>query len=191
MSANPNKKAHWALVVSIVVPMLALLVALIDVLFGSSLIPRLLASFHARTVHETQMLAYLRQAAVYLDGLPLYIAETWAWGPSVPNYRVRAGFQQQYAAVAQEMPAVKAAVDEAFQLYGTHTHTQGVPYYAKEEALWRLDQITRRFWEATQDGVKAAWPWQWRSTMQDLRQLKVPDAVREYLLNLKRTRPSS
>jgi len=183
MSLNPVKISITSLVVSI----LTLLVSLTGLMFGPALIPRVQAYSQARAAHERQVLEYLRQAAVFLDGLPLFIAETWAWGPGVPNYSPPT-FPDPNAAIAKEMPAVKAAVDEALQLYYTHSQKQGVSYYSKEEALSRLSDNRHRFWQATEECVKAEWPWHWKSKMEELRKLTIPDTERDRIRNLKRTR---
>jgi len=83
---------------------------------------------------------------------------------------------------------MRAAVVDALRLYYVHSAKQGMPYYSQAEALSRLDDIKRRFWDATTDYVKTEWPWQWRSKMQDLQKSKLPDTERERILNLKRTR---
>jgi hypothetical protein len=184
MSTDPVKISRWALVVAI----LALGVSLIGPLFGADLVSRVQPWFARRAAHEQQVFQYLRQAAVFLDGLPLYITETWAWGPpGVPNYSPPT-FPDPHAAIADEMPSVRDAVVAALQLHELHTQKMGVPYYAKEEALWRLSELRRRFWHATEEVAKAEWPWQWRSKLEELRRAKIPDTERERLQNLKRTR---
>ena len=184
MSVNPVKISVWALVVAI----LALLVSLVGLLFGEGLVSHVQTFFAARTTHERQMLRYLREAAVFLDGLPLFITETWAWGlPGVPNYSPPT-FPDLHAAIASEMPLVKAAVVEMLQLHALHSQKLGMPYYSKEETLWRLSEIQRRFWQATEEVVKSEWPWRWKTKMQELRKLKIPDSERERILNLKRMR---
>jgi hypothetical protein len=121
-----------------------------------------------------------------LDGLPLFIKETWAWGPSVPNYGV--SFPHQNIAITQEMPAVRAAMGEAEQLYVRHSQKQGVPYHSTEETLRRLSDIQRRFWQSAEEFVKSEWLLWWRVNMRQLRALKLPNADRERILNLKRMR---
>jgi hypothetical protein len=137
------------------ISILALLVSLCSLAFGSGILIRgwtaLWEYSHTRAARERQLLEYLRQATVFLDGLPLFITKTWSWGPSVPNYTAGGSHPDQNAAVTAGMPSVKAAVGEALDLYYTHMQKQGLPYYSKDEALRRLSEIQSRFWKSTKE----------------------------------------
>src|SRR5437870_77716 len=73
----------------VMISVLALVVALIALLFGPGIALRGLRVMRERlrnrSAHKRQLLEFLQDAAVFLDGLPLFITETWSWGPSVPN----------------------------------------------------------------------------------------------------------
>jgi hypothetical protein len=184
MPINPVKISFTALIVST----LSFLVALTALLFGTDLVSRLQTYFHSRAAQERQQLEYLRDAVVFLDGLPFFIEETWAWGPSVPNYNPGRSFPNQGLGVLQEMPMVKIAVGEAMQMYYTHSHKQGTPYSSKYEALHRLSEIQGRFWHATELFLQSTWPWQWEDKLQVLRELRFSSVERENLLRLKRSK---
>jgi len=121
MPVDPAKISIWTL-----------LVALFVLVFGDGILIRSWTALQAysrnRVAREKQLLEYLRHATVFLDGLPLFITETWSWGPSMPNYTAGGSHQDQNAAVAQGMPQVRAAVGEALHLYYTHSQKQGLPY---------------------------------------------------------------
>jgi hypothetical protein len=103
----------------------------------------------------------------------------------VPNYAAGGTFPNQSSLVTKEMPLVGAAVDEAIQLYVTHTQKQGLPYASKDDALCRLSEIQERFWKGTEEFAKSEWPLRWRSKMRELEELKLPNSERENILNLK------
>jgi hypothetical protein len=174
------------------ISILALVVGLIALLFGPGILTRswtsLQAYRHTRAAREPKVLEYLGHAVVFLDGLPLFIEETWAWGPGVPNYSAGGSFPDQNSAVAQGMPLVKAAVGEALDLYYTHSQKQGLPYDSKDEALRRLSEIQDRFWKSTKAFAKSEWPISWRARMRELRALKLPNSERDRILTLKTTR---
>ena len=104
-----------------------LVVALIALLFGPNIIFRSYTALQeyrrTRAAREPKVLEYLRHAVVFLDGLPLFIDETWAWGPSVPNYAAGGSFPDQNSTAAESMPSVKSTVGEALDLYYTHSQT--------------------------------------------------------------------
>jgi hypothetical protein len=169
-----------------------LVVALIALLFGPNIIFRSYTALQeyrrTRAAREPKVLEYLRHAVVFLDGLPLFIDETWAWGPSVPNYAAGGSFPDQNSTAAESMPSVKSTVGEALDLYYTHSQKQGLPCDSKDEALRRLSEIQDRFWKSTKEFAKAEWPISWRVKMRDLRALKLPNSERGRILTLKTAR---
>jgi hypothetical protein len=175
--------------IPVIISVVALAVALVALLFGPGIAirgPRAIqVRRRTRAARERQLLEYLRHAAMFLDGLPLFIIETWSWGPSVPNYAAGGTFPNQSSVAAQEMPSVVAAVDEALQLYVTHSHKQGLSFASKDDALCRLSEIQERFWKGTEEVVKSEWPLRWRGKMRELEELKLPNSERENILNLK------
>jgi hypothetical protein len=174
------------------ISVLALTVALVALLFGPGIAirgPRAIRERRrTRAARERQLLEYLRHAAVFLDGLPLFIIETWSWGPSVPNYSAGGSFPDQSVLVAQEMPSVSAVVGEALDLYVTHTQKQGVSYASKDDALCRLSEIQEEFWKSAEEFARSEWPLRWRSKMRELDKLKLPNSERERILKLKSAR---
>jgi len=165
---------------------------LIALLVGPNLIFRsytaLQAYRRARATREPKLLEYLQHAAVFLDGLPLFIDETWAWGPSVPNYAAGGSFPDQNSTAAESMPSVKSTVGQVLDLYYIHSQKQGLPYDSKDEALRRLSEIQDRFWKSTKEFAKSEWRISWRVKMRDLHVLKLPDSERDRILTLKTTR---
>jgi hypothetical protein len=172
---------------------LALAVALVVLLFGPGIAirgPRAMRErLRTRATRKRQLLEYLQHAAVFLDGLPLFITETWSWGPSVPNYSAGGSFPDQNSpVVGKMMPSVRAAVGEALSLYATHSGRQGLSDASKDEALRRLAKIQARFWKSTEEIARSEWPLRWRTKMRELRELKLPESERERILNLKSAR---
>jgi hypothetical protein len=174
---------------AVTISLLALTVALVALLFGPAIairIPKAIREYcRTRATREQQLLKYLQHAAMFLDGLPLFIIETWSWGPSVPNYAAGGTFPNQCSVATHEMPSIVATVDEALHLYVTHSQKEGLAYASKNDALYRLSEIQERFWKGIEEFAKSEWPLRWRRKMRELEKLKLPNRERERILNLK------
>jgi hypothetical protein len=125
---------------------------------------------------------------MFLDGLPLFIGETWAWGPSVPNYSAGGGLPNPGAKAVDGAGELRAAVADALRLYVTHSQQQGVSGESKEEVLERIAVIQRRFWSALAPFIQSEWPLGWRRVRRQLPHLRLPDSERERILGLKESR---
>jgi hypothetical protein len=166
------------------VSFLALVVAIVALLFGPGLATRGFKAvrdrFKARTLRNRQLDEFFRQAAMFLDGLQLFIASTWRWGPSVPNYAAGGAFPDYtLSAVNDELRAV---VREAQELYVAHSQKEGAAAQSKEEVLDRVAALQERFWVATEAFAKSEWRIGWRKLLRDLRSLRIPDSERKRIL---------
>src|SRR5690348_6461489 len=96
---------------SLTISVLALAVALLALFLGPGVAPRAMSAVRtrrqARAARDRQSLEYLRNSAMFFDGLPLFITETWGWGSSVPNYAAGGSFPDQSSPVTQDMEAVR------------------------------------------------------------------------------------
>jgi hypothetical protein len=162
----------------LIISVLALAIALVALLLGPGIAPRAMRAIQqrrqARATRDREVLEYLRHAAIFFEGPPLFITETWGWGPGVPNYAASGSFPDQSSSVTEDMKAVKAAVGAVLKLYVAHSQKQGVAFQSKEEALGRLKEIRQQFWEGTELFAKSEWPRRWRSVMRELQSLRLP-----------------
>jgi hypothetical protein len=171
---------------------LGVAIALGSFLFGPAVLLRLSraarAGLQARSSRRQELLRYLRESVMFLDGLPLFISETWAWGPSVPNYSAGGRLPNPSAAVVEHAGEVRATIAEAMQLYVTHSQLQGLSASSQEEALATVSAIQRRFWNALAPFTQSEWPLRWRFITRELRRVRLPAAERERILALKASR---
>ena len=131
---------------SSMIPLLTLTVAVIALLFGPGLAIRVFRSVRDRVtadnVRRAATLDYLRTACVFMDGLPLFLSETWNWGPSVPNYAAGGRFPAS-TAPSQHLQSVAAVVGDALAFYVSHSQKQGRPYPSEHETLGHFSEIPR------------------------------------------------
>ena len=150
------------------IALVGLFVSVVAVLFGPGIALRVAKAArgarHARRERDAEVRSYLRDAAIFLDGLPWFIRRTWAWGPSVPNYAAGGRFPDQDCRAMEDAESLKAAVRESLEFYVEHSRSQGQTYPTLEETLVKLDEITQRFWQHTETLARRRWPSPpWRS----------------------------
>jgi hypothetical protein len=169
----------------VAVSLIALTVAIVTLLFGNSIVTRvgkwISDRARERKTSREKVLSYLKTACVFVDGLPLFIENTWDWGPSVPNYAAGGSFPDQSVPV-EEMEGLGSIVGEAVQLYCRHSKSQGKPFAVLDEAKGRLDDIQQRFWNALESFVESYWPADYPVVIRELRRHRIPDSERERIL---------
>jgi hypothetical protein len=176
----------------LLVAALTLAVALVALLFGPGIGIRgfnaVRGDLRKRAAREKELLEFLEHSAVFLDGLPLFISETWAWGPSVPNYAAGGSFPSITQVVSERMPSIAKVVERMCRLYTDHSGKQGLQFATIEEAKIQVAEIEELFWRNVEGFAKTEWPFRWRSRVRKLRALKLPSAERDRILNLKTQR---
>ena len=173
------------------IAVLTLAVAVVALLVGPGVGVRAARAFRARlrtlSQQEREVSEYLRHSAMFLEGLPHFIAHTWSWGPSVPNYGAGGSFPPETPFVAQTMPSVCAAVRDAETLYNKHSKTQGRPHATLDETLQHLQVVDARFWEGVEGLARSRWPLRWRTKLRALRALQIPITEHDRIRNFRAT----
>lgn len=175
---------------ALTVSLVSLGVTFVLLIFGTAIGPRAWTAIRehlkARVIRKTQIQDYLTTACVFIDGLPLFIEQTWDWGPSVPNYSAGGKFPGKAPLSGDEMQLLHSAVQEALAFYGMHSQKQGKPFGSKEEGLQRLAEIQQRFWESLEAFARKEWRVRWRRVVAQRREQRLPDSERARILNLER-----
>jgi hypothetical protein len=176
----------------LLVSVLTLVIAAVALVFGPGIglrgVIRFREHLRQRSEREKQLLKFLGHSAVFLDGLPLFISETWDWGPSVPNYPAGGSFPAATRMMTERIPSVVAAVDRMLLLYTDHSGKQGRPLATIEEANRQLTEIQEAFWKAVEECAQKEWRLRWRSRVRELRSLRLPSAERDRIFRLKARR---
>lgn len=176
----------------LVVSLVAVGVALITLLFGPGIVLRTVRALKAksqrRKVHRQEIWKFLTRSAVFFDGLPLFVDQTWEWGSSVPNYSPREGFPDQRSIVPRDYPDLGRVVGSGLRFYSSHSRTGGRVRAEKGEALTDLAEIQRDFWMETKACVRSEWRITWRRKLRDLKRLKIQPAERGRIEQLRRQR---
>jgi len=176
------------------IAVLTLTVAVIALLFGPGIgfrfVNRVRGYLRTRADRKHEISEYLRHSAMFLEGLPHFISQTWAWGPSVPNYGAGGSFPPETPSVAARMPSVCAAVRDAQALYMRHSKTQGRPYATLAGTLEHLKAIECKFWEAVEAFARSRWPLRWRVKLRHLRALQIPTSEHDRIRSFKIPEPA-
>ena len=171
------------------IAIVAVVVALIALLFGPGIGLRGASAvrqrLRTRSERNHEIDGYLRHSAIFLEGLPHFITQTWAWGPSVPNYGAGGSFPPETPFVAQSMPSVCVVVRDVVVFYVRHSKTQGLPCVTLDEALRKLKDLDTRFWEAVEGFARSKWPLRWRIKVRQLHALQIPVSEHDRIRNLK------
>jgi len=171
----------------VLIPLIALCVALAAFLFGPAVIPRLYAYLkgkrHRRVASQREVGKYLTDAASFFNGLPWFIRRTWGWGPSVPNYSANGSFPDQASRVVPE--SLRAVVSEGLEYYARHGRAQGQAYHTLEEGLRQLHGIELRFWVEVKAACRLTWPLSWRRRLKSLKSLQLSSSERERIFRLR------
>ena len=174
------------------ISIIAAVVGVLALLFGSGWLVRPLAKFGERARHrgerEAEIDDYLYHATMFLEGLPHFVRNTWEWGPSVPNYAAAGSFPPDSPTVALTIPYVRAATRDATAYYARHSAQAGKSAESLPAALAEISTIERQYWQAVDAYAKTRWPIRWRAKVRSLRQLRIPTEEHDRIRQLKSTR---
>jgi len=177
------------------IAIVALAVSFTALLFGSGIVTNVISAlwrftkwvWGKRREHQTasaKVKDYLTTACVWMDGLPLFFEQTWAWGPSVPNYGAGGRFPDDRPP-DHRLKELEGIIRESMKLYSTHSKTGGKPYGYLEEELDVLGEIRDRFWTSLETFVKSYWPLNYPRVIDDLRACRIPELERQRILGLR------
>jgi hypothetical protein len=179
-------------IAGVVLAVLALVVAVIALLFGPAIALRLAAwrkgRREARSTREDALRGYLSDARIFLRGLPLFIEHTWDWGPSVPNYGT--AFPENPFPTDETLRHLGALVTEAVTLYGEHSTSGGRARDTLDEAISEAAGLERTFIAALDVFARSEWPGGrcWTRIAKEIRRLDLPSRDRQRIQNLRSQR---
>lgn len=174
--------------VALAVAILAVAIALLSFLVGPGVGPRMwrwLASKRTDTAtRRSRIEDQLRTAAIFVNGMPLFLSETWNWGPSVPNYAAGGRLPDQKPPVP-ELENVAVVVNEALEFYVNHSRRQGRAYASLDETLAHFAKIQGRFWSAVEDFCEREYGVGSSRVISDLHALQIPNSEQDRIRHLK------
>lgn len=161
----------------VLIAAIALAVSITAFLVGPSIAPRTISAIRSRRAsrkhRQDELLKYLIDAALFFDGLALFIEKTWGWGPSVPNYAAGGSFPHTQLS-GKRLDAVKSTVTDGLGLYELHSRMHGTPFPAKHDALQRVRELEEDFWRGCRALIKSEWRLRHRRVERHLRELSIP-----------------